>query len=65
MLTGKRVLLIIGGGIAAYKALFLIRLLRAAGYAVTPVMTASRASRNWVLPASSDIPTLPSIMIAM
>lgn len=39
MLTGKRVLLIIGGGIAAYKALFLIRLLKGEGALVTPVMT--------------------------
>ena len=39
MLTGKRVLLIIGGGIAAYKVLFLIRLLKTAGAVVTPVMT--------------------------
>jgi phosphopantothenoylcysteine decarboxylase/phosphopantothenate--cysteine ligase len=39
MLTGKRVLLIIGGGIAAYKALLLIRLLRGAGVHITPVLT--------------------------
>ena len=31
MLAGKRILLIIGGGIAAYKSLSLIRLLRAVG----------------------------------
>ncbi len=41
MLTGKRVLLIIGGGIAAYKSLFLIRLLKGAGVNVTPVLTAA------------------------
>ena len=40
-LLGKRVLLIIGGGIAAYKSLDLIRRLRERGAAVTPVMTAS------------------------
>jgi phosphopantothenoylcysteine decarboxylase/phosphopantothenate--cysteine ligase len=39
MLADKRVLLIIGGGIAAYKSLMLIRLLRGAGAAVTPVLT--------------------------
>jgi phosphopantothenoylcysteine decarboxylase/phosphopantothenate--cysteine ligase len=39
MLAGKRVLVIIGGGIAAYKALVLIRLLKGAGAAVTPVLT--------------------------
>ena len=31
MLAGKRILLIIGGGIAAYKALELIRLIQKAG----------------------------------
>ncbi len=44
MLAGKRILLIIGGGIAAYKALELIRLLKKAGAAVVPVLT--RAGRN-------------------
>ena len=34
-----RVLLIIGGGIAAYKALELIRLLKKGGHEVTPVLT--------------------------
>jgi phosphopantothenoylcysteine decarboxylase/phosphopantothenate--cysteine ligase len=38
-MTGKRVLLIISGGIAAYKALELIRLLRRAGCGVTCVLT--------------------------
>ena len=42
-LAGKRVLLIVSGGIAAYKALELIRLLRQAGCAVTCVLTASGA----------------------
>lgn len=50
MLTGKRILLIIGGGIAAYKALELIRLYRAAGAAVTPVMT--RAAEEFITPLS-------------
>ena len=36
-----RVLLIVGGGIAAYKSLELIRLLKKAGHAVTPVLTRS------------------------
>ena len=39
MLTGKRILLIIGGGISAYKSLDLIRKLRERGAAVTPVLT--------------------------
>jgi phosphopantothenoylcysteine synthetase/decarboxylase len=34
-----RVLLIVGGGIAAYKSLELVRLLKKAGYQVTPVLT--------------------------
>ena len=50
MLTGKRVLLIIGGGIAAYKSLLLIRLLRGAGVAVTPVLT--KAGAEFVTPLS-------------
>ncbi len=41
--TDKRVLLIVGGGIAAYKALELTRLLRKAGIAVRPVLTAAGA----------------------
>ena len=43
MLAGRRILLIIGGGIAAYKSLELIRLLQKAGAAVTPVLTAGGA----------------------
>jgi phosphopantothenoylcysteine decarboxylase/phosphopantothenate--cysteine ligase len=38
-MTGKRILLIISGGIAAYKALELIRLLRRRDYGVTCVLT--------------------------
>src|SRR5512144_2857072 len=34
-----RVLLIVGGGIAAYKSLELVRLLKNAGHAVAPVLT--------------------------
>ena len=50
MLAGKRVLLIIGGGIAAYKVLDLIRRLRERGAEVTPVMT--RAAEEFVTPLS-------------
>ncbi|MEH7829756.1 bifunctional phosphopantothenoylcysteine decarboxylase/phosphopantothenate--cysteine ligase CoaBC [Gemmobacter denitrificans] len=50
MLAGKRILLIIGGGIAAYKALDLIRRLRERGVAVTPVLT--RAGHEFVTPLS-------------
>ncbi len=50
MLSGKRILLIIGGGIAAYKCLDLIRRLRERGAMVTPVMT--RAASEFVTPLS-------------
>ncbi len=50
MLVGKRITLIIGGGIAAYKSLDLIRQLRRAGAAVTPVLT--RSGREFVTPLS-------------
>ncbi len=43
MLNGRRILLIIGGGIAAFKIPELIRLLDKAGAAVTPVLTAAGA----------------------
>ena len=43
MLAGRRILLIVGGGIAAYKSLELIRLLRKAGAGVVPVLTAAGA----------------------
>ena len=36
----SRILLIVGGGIAAFKAAELIRLARKAGHQVTPVLTA-------------------------
>ena len=39
----SRILLIVGGGIAAYKASELIRLFRKAGHQVTPVLTAGGA----------------------
>lgn len=38
-MNGKRILLIVGGGIAAYKACELVRLIRKAGGAVTCVLT--------------------------
>jgi phosphopantothenoylcysteine decarboxylase/phosphopantothenate--cysteine ligase len=47
---GKRVLLIVGGGIAAYKALELTRLLRKAEILVRPVLT--RAGSEFVTPLS-------------
>ncbi len=44
MLDGKRVLLIVAGGIAAYKSLELVRLLRAEGASVRCVLTAGGAA---------------------
>jgi len=52
MLEGKRVLLIIGGGIAAFKALDLIRRLRERGATVTPVLT--RAAEEFVTPLTTS-----------
>jgi len=49
--TGARILLIIGGGIAAYKTLELIRRLRDRGASVQVVMTAS--AREFVTPLSA------------
>jgi phosphopantothenoylcysteine decarboxylase/phosphopantothenate--cysteine ligase len=50
MLTGKRILLIISGGISAYKSLDLIRKLCERGAAVTPVLTG--AATEFVTPLS-------------
>lgn len=50
MLSGKRILLIIGGGIAAFKSLDLIRRLREQGASVTPVLTG--AAEEFVTPLS-------------
>lgn len=50
MLDGKRVLLIIGGGIAAYKCLDLIRKLREQGADVTAVLT--KSAQEFVTPLS-------------
>ena len=50
MLSGKRILLIIGGGIAAYKTLDLIRRLRERGASVRAVMTA--AGQEFITPLS-------------
>ena len=50
MITGKRILLIVGGGIAAYKSLELIRRLRERGALVRPLMTS--AAKEFVTPLS-------------
>ncbi|WP_333712569.1 bifunctional phosphopantothenoylcysteine decarboxylase/phosphopantothenate--cysteine ligase CoaBC [Yoonia sp.] len=50
MPAGRHILLIIGGGIAAFKTLDLIRRLREGGAQVTPVLT--RAGEEFVTPLS-------------
>ena len=50
MLERRRILLVIGGGIAAFKALDLIRRLRERGARVTPVLTG--AAEEFVTPLS-------------
>ncbi|WP_350335796.1 bifunctional phosphopantothenoylcysteine decarboxylase/phosphopantothenate--cysteine ligase CoaBC [Coralliovum pocilloporae] len=49
-MSGKRILLMIAGGIAAYKSLELIRRLKDRGYEVSAVMT--RAAHEFVTPLS-------------
>ena len=49
-MQGSRILLVIGGGIAAYKSLTLIRDLRREGFRVVPVLT--RAAEEFVTPLS-------------
>ena len=49
-LTNKTILLVVGGGIAAYKALDLVRRLRERGARVRPVMTAG--AKEFVTPLS-------------
>jgi phosphopantothenoylcysteine decarboxylase/phosphopantothenate--cysteine ligase len=49
-LAEQRILLIVGGGIAAYKSLELVRLARKAGLAVRPILTAAGA--QFVTPLS-------------
>ncbi len=44
----KRILLIVGGGIAAYKSCELVRLLKKAGHQVTPVLT--KGGEHFVAP---------------
>jgi len=52
MLSDKRILLVIGGGIAAFKSLDLIRRLRDQGATVIPVLT--RAAEEFVTPLSAS-----------
>jgi phosphopantothenoylcysteine decarboxylase/phosphopantothenate--cysteine ligase len=52
MLAGKTILLIIGGGVGAFKALTLIRTLRERGARVVPVIT--KAGQEFVTPLSAS-----------
>ena len=49
-MTGKRILLVIGGGIAAYKSLDLIRRLRERGAHVRCILT--KAGHEFITPLS-------------
>ena len=49
-MQGSRILLVVGGGIAAYKSLTLIRDLKREGFRVVPVLT--RAAEEFVTPLS-------------
>jgi phosphopantothenoylcysteine decarboxylase/phosphopantothenate--cysteine ligase len=49
-LQGRRILLVVGGGVAAFKALELVRLLAKAGASITPVLT--HAGAEFVTPLS-------------
>src|ERR1044072_2811142 len=62
-MQGKRLLLIVGGGIAAYKACELIRLIRRAGGSVRCVLTAGRAQfiTRMTLAALSEQPVHTSL----
>lgn len=61
MLEGKRILLVIGGGIAAYKCLDLIRRLRERGAGVRPVMTS--AATEFVTPLSVGALTADKVFV--
>lgn len=54
-MTRKRILLIVSGGIAAYKALELVRLLKRQGIAVRAVMT--KSATEFVTPLSMGVMT--------
>ena len=62
-MAGQRILLIVGGGIAAYKACKLIRLMRSAGMSVTCVLTAGGAQfvTPMTLAALSENPVYTSL----
>ena len=49
----SKIALIIGGGVAAYKALELIRLFRSEKIEITPIMT--KASQEFITPLSVSV----------
>ena len=57
-LSGKRILLVIGGGIAAYKSLDLIRRLRERGASVRCIM--SKGAQEFVTPLAASAISGPS-----
>jgi phosphopantothenoylcysteine decarboxylase/phosphopantothenate--cysteine ligase len=62
-LSGKRILLVIGGGIAAYKSLDLIRRLRERGAAVRCVMT--QAATHFVTPLAAGALTADRVFMEL
>ncbi|HTH27629.1 MAG TPA: flavoprotein, partial [Sphingobium sp.] len=62
-MTPPRILLIVSGGIAAYKALELVRLLKRQGMAVRAVMTES--AQEFVTPLSFGVVTEDHVFSAM
>ena len=53
MIDKKDILLVVGGGIGAYKSLNLVRLIREAGLTVSPVMTNS--AKKFITPLSLSV----------
>ena len=62
MLAGKRILLVISGGIAAYKALELIRRLKDRGVAVRAILT--RGGAEFITPLSVAALVLRSMVLS-
>lgn len=62
-LSGKRILLIISGGIAAYKSLDLIRRLRERGATVRPIMT--KAAQEFITPLAVGALTASHVYVEL
>ena len=61
VLNGKKVVLGISGGIAAYKTASLVRLFIKAGAQVQVIMTP--ASKDFVTPLTLSVLSIPSILL--